>query len=77
MKNVGTVIGITTFYLMVYAMTPSLGIAYDIVFGLFCIGNLLFLYMVYVILKYGDEPKKKWSEGNWYADVDKVYSKDA
>ena len=77
MKNVGINIGVVTFYLMLYAMTPSLGIAYDIVFGLFVLGNLLFLRMVYVILKYGEPSKKKWKEGDWYEDWDRKFSEDA
>ena len=77
MKHVGLNIAVVTFYLMVYAMTPSLGMAYDIVFGLFLLGNLLFLRMVYVVLKYGKPSKKKWRDGNWYEDVDRKFAEDA
>lgn len=70
-------IALTTFYLMVYAMMPNLGFAYDIVFVVFIGGNFLLLYMVYAILKHMKEPTAKWSEGHWYSDVDKKFSKDA
>ena len=62
---------------MVYAMMPSLGATYDIMFAVFVGGNILLVYMVYAILKYMDEPKEKWSDGYWYSDVDKRYSEDA
>ena len=77
MKKAHLTIGITTFYLMVYAMMPSLGVTHDIMFAVFVGGNILLVYMVYAILKYMDEPKEKWSEGYWYSDVDKKYSEDA
>lgn len=77
MNKAWIAIAITTFYLMVYAMMPNLGAAYDIVFAVFVGGNILLLYMVYAILKYMEEPKEKWSEGHWYSDVNKKFSEDA
>jgi hypothetical protein len=77
MRKAYLAIGITTFYLMVYAMMPSLGAAYDLMFAVFVGGNILVLYMVYAILKHMQEPKEKWSEGYWYSDVNKKFSEDA
>lgn len=77
MNKAAISIAITTFYLLVYAMMPNLGFAYDIVFAVFVGGNILLLYMVYAILKHMSEPKEKWREGYWYSDVDKKYSEDA
>lgn len=70
-------IGVTTFYLMVYTMMPSLGVAYDMMFAVFVGGNILLLYMVYAILKHMQGPKEKWSDGHWYSDVDRKFSEDA
>ncbi|QSE97073.1 hypothetical protein [Fulvivirga lutea] len=68
-----TVIGISI-YVFFYAMIPLLNIAYALGFLLFLIGNALFLYMVYEVLKNGKESNKKFDEGYWYSDVDKKYS---
>ena len=66
------VIGVTI-YLFIFAMTPSLGLVYDLIFTLFMIGNFLLIYMVYVVLKYGVASKKKFNDGYWYEDVDRPF----
>lgn len=76
MNRATVAVGLTTFYVLAYAMTPDLGVAYDIVFALFVIGNFLLIYMVYAILRHADEPKGKWSDGDWYQDMGRQYSKD-
>lgn len=70
------VIGVSI-YLLIYAAAPPLGMAYDLIFLMFIIGHGLLLYMVYGVLKWGEEPKGRWKEGDWYSDIDKKYSKNA
>lgn len=69
------VIGVTI-YLAIYTMLPFMNVAFTVMFFLFLVGNGLFLYMVYSVLKHGIDPKKKFNDGYWYSDVDKQYSKD-
>lgn len=71
-----TVIGVTV-YLMIYSVLPVMNVAYAIMFLFFVIGNVLLLYMVYDVLKNGEDPKKKFSDGHWYSDVNKKYSENA
>ena len=66
-----------TVYLFIYAATPSLGLVYDLILFLFVVGNFGLIYMVYAVLKYGEQPDRKFSDGYWYSDVDKKYSEDS
>lgn len=77
MKPIKFIVVGMTIYLALFTMMPVLNVAYAILFFFFCIGNALFLYMVYSVLKHGIDPKKKFSDGYWYSDIDKQYSKDA
>lgn len=77
MKPVKSIVILVTSYLFLYTLSPVLNLAYALMFLLFVIGNFLLLYMVYSVLKHGEAPKQKWSDGYWYSDVDKKYSKDA
>ena len=76
-NKAGISVILTTIYLLIYAMTPSFGWAFDLIFALFVVGNLLVLWMVYSVLKHGKDPGKKWSEGHWYDDLDRQFSKNA
>lgn len=66
-------IGLTV-YLFAYAMMPHLGASYQFMYFLFITGNLLLVYAVYAVLKFGEAPKRKFSDGYWYADIDKKYA---
>ena len=77
MKPVKLIVIGVTIYLFLFTLSPVLNLAYALMFILFVIGNVLLLYMVYSVLKYGEAPKRKWKDGYWYSDVDKRYSKDA
>ncbi|MEL7001821.1 MAG: hypothetical protein AAFN93_03700 [Bacteroidota bacterium] len=77
MKPVKHIVIAVTVYLFLYTLSPVLDLAYALMFLLFIIGNILLFYMVYAVLKHGEAPKEKWSDGYWYSDVDKKYSKDA
>ena len=76
MKNIKWVVIGMTVYLFIYAATPSLGLVYDLILFLFVVGNFGLIYMVYAVLKYGEQPDRKFSDGYWYSDVDKKYSED-
>ncbi len=62
------VIGVSL-YLLFYALSPLFGLELKFVYSLFVIGNLLVIYMVYAVLKYGVAPKEKFSDGYWYGDI--------
>ena len=70
------VLGVT-FFLAFYAMTPHYGWAYSLVFCLFIIGTFPCIYLVYAVMKYGEAPDRKFSDGYWYCDIDKQYTKNA
>ena len=76
MKNIQAAVIGTTIFLIAYTLSPSLGVTMNLIFLMFVIGNGLLLYMVYVVLKYGEAPKKTFEEGYWYSDLDKKFEKE-
>ena len=74
MKNIKPLVIGVTLYLFFFAMMPPLGADYLFVYILFLIGNVLTVYMVYAVLKYGEEPEEKFEDGHWYSDVKKRYT---
>lgn len=77
MKNIRTPIIVTTAYLFIYTLTPHLPVSPKITVAMFLFSPFLMAWMVLSILIKGEPSKKKFSDGHWYEDVDKVYSKDA
>lgn len=77
MQKVKGIIWVTSLFVLFYAITPQIGVKENIIFSLFLVSNILLIYMVYAILVKGTPSKKKFSEGDWYDDVNKTYSKDA
>lgn len=75
-KTVRNIVLGTTAILFLYALMPTIDVSYDIMYLFFMIGNGLVIYMVYAVLKYGIASGKKFEEGHWYDDVEKVYLKD-
>lgn len=65
------IIGVTV-YLFIYAVAVQIIKLPGISFLLFLFGNFLLIWMVYVVLKYGKAPQKKFDEGYWYSDKDKL-----
>lgn len=76
-KGVLIPVVVTTVYLFVYTLTPHLPISSKITIAMFLFSPFLMIWMVLSILIKGEPSKKKFSDGHWYEDVDKVYSKDA
>lgn len=76
-KGVLIPIVVTTVYLFVYSLTPHLPVSFKITIAMFLFSPFLMLWMVLSILIKGEPSTKKFSDGHWYEDVDKVYSKDA
>jgi len=76
MKDIGKLVIAVSVFVGVYSMMPSLGVMYDIIFLTFLVANALLIYMVYAVLKYGQDPGVEFDEGYWYSDVDKKYSPD-
>ena len=70
------VIGVTIF-LVFYALTPHFGWAYSLIFSLFVIGSFLCIYLVFAVMIYGEPTHRKFSDGYWYCDIDKQYTKNA
>jgi hypothetical protein len=70
------VIGVTA-YLFVYALAVQIIPIPGISFLLFVFGNILFILLVYHVLKYGEEPKERFDEGYWYSDRPRIAQKDS
>ena len=62
-----TIIGILA-VLFIIVMLPSFDFNLNLVYLAFIGGNLLFVVLVYSILKYGNASTKKFDAGNWYED---------
>ncbi|WP_299452630.1 hypothetical protein [uncultured Microscilla sp.] len=76
-KGVLIPIIVTTVYLLIYTFTPHLSISAKVIIALFVFSPFLMIWMVLSILIKGEPSKKKFSDGHWYEDVNKVYSRDA
>lgn len=76
MQKVKGIIWMTSLFVLFYAITPHIGVKENIIFSLFLVSNILLIYMVYAILVKGTPSKKKFSEGDWYDDINRTYSKD-
>ncbi|NNC86289.1 MAG: hypothetical protein HKN75_09415 [Bacteroidia bacterium] len=77
MKPIQNTVITVSLFLLFYALSPHFGITFRVLFALFTLGNVMLVYMVYAVLKYGISPKQKFSEGFWYCDVNKKYSENA
>ena len=71
MKKVPVAISITTLYALFFQATPYIGISDDLIFGMFLLSPFIVLYMVYVVLKYG-QPSSYTFEERFYDDYDYV-----
>jgi hypothetical protein len=77
MKPIKGIVIFVTLFVLFYSITPHIGVAENVIFSLFLIANVFLFYLVYAVLVKGKDSGKKFSEGHWYDDVDKTYSKDA
>ena len=62
-----TIVGIIAFLLLI-VLLPTLNFNLNLVYLAFIGGNILFVALVYNILKNGKASDKKFDEGNWYED---------
>lgn len=74
MKPIRNTVIAVTLFLFFYAVSPQLGFTFKVIFSLFTLGNIMFLYLVYAVLKFGISPNEKFSDGYWYCDIAKKYS---
>lgn len=63
---------LVTVFVLFYSLMPELNYSYDAIFLAFMVSQVAIVYMVYSVLKFGKDPGKKFSEGYWYADREKV-----
>lgn len=60
---------LSTVVTLIYAMMPEMNLSFSVVFITFLLANILLLRMVYVILKFGKESDRKFTD-YFYDDVD-------
>ncbi len=68
MKNIKVPVFGTSAFLLIYVIAVGLNMNYPLIFTMFMIGQALVIYMVYSVLKFGEDPGKKFDEGHWYDD---------
>lgn len=66
-KTVNQVVIGVTIFLFFFAALATFNPSYDLMFILFMVGQFLVPYMVFVVLRYGTESKKKFEE-SFYED---------
>ncbi len=69
MKKVTIVVFLVTLYLFFYQGSPFIGIADEAIVAMFILSPFLVIYMVYVVLKYG-EPSGSTFDEKFYDDLD-------
>ena len=62
----------TAFFILVYHMSPIIGLADDIIIAMFVTAPLLTFWMAYRVLKYGVESTKRFDDGYFYDDLEKI-----
>lgn len=70
MENIKIPVLFTTFYVVIYAMLPGMGMGFSIMFILFLISQFLVIWMVIRVLKDGKPSGKQFNKGHWYDDWD-------
>jgi hypothetical protein len=68
-KKLKSAILLSTVVTLIYAMMPEMNLGFSVVFITFLLANILLFRMVYVILRFGKESDRKFSE-YFYDDVD-------
>ncbi len=53
-------------------MSPFIGFADDIIIAMFITAPLLTFWMAYRVLKYGVESTKRFDDGYFYDDLEKI-----
>lgn len=69
MKNVTAVVSFVTLYALFYQSAILMGLADGVILSLFALTPFLVIYMVYVVLKYGNPPSDTF-EDQFYCDSD-------
>jgi len=69
MKKPAIVIALSTLYLIIFQVSPYIGIPDEAIIAMFILSPFVVIYMAYVILKYG-KPSKHTFEERFYEDHD-------
>lgn len=68
MKGTKFPILFTTGYLLVYTVLSRVGISDVYVSAMYLMSPFFVIWMVYCVLRYGEESEKKFDDGHWYED---------
>ena len=69
MKKPAIIITLSTLYLIIFQVSPYIGIPDEAIIAMFILSPFVVIYMAYVILKYG-KPSKHTFEERFYEDHD-------
>ena len=67
MKKPVVVISLATVFMLVYNLSPFIGVPDEAIIAMFILSPLVLIYMAYVILRYG-KPSKYTFEDRFYDD---------
>jgi hypothetical protein len=69
MKKPAIIISFSTLYLILFQLSPYIGVPEEAIIAMFILSPFIVIYMAYVILKYG-KPSKYTFEERFYEDHD-------
>jgi hypothetical protein len=69
MKKPAIIIALSTLYLIIFQVSPYIGIPGEAIIAMFILSPFIVIYMAYVLLKYG-KPSKHTFEERFYEDHD-------
>lgn len=68
MKHIKIPVYGTSAFLLIYVLAIQCNMSYPLVFAMFIIGQALVIYMVYTVLKFGEDSGKAFDKAYWYDD---------
>lgn len=73
MKPVRSTIITVTAVLLIHAVFTQIpSIPYWWSYILWSLGSMMVIYMVYVVLRYGEADEREWNDGYWYSDKEQI-----
>lgn len=69
MKKPAVIITLATLFVVIYNLSPYIGIPDEAIIAMFILSPIVLIYMAYVIIRFG-KPSKHTFDEKFYDDVD-------